>query len=225
MTTYTLTITLKSPALIGSGEGFGAGIDSDVVFDDIGIPYIPAKRIKGCLRDAAVDVKAMFELSGISYPLQLDTTFGLRGSRRSAPVYFSNLTIHAYEANYDWLRYLLNVKEHGKKLYRDLLSSESILDAFTEIRQQTAIDPDGVAQDHALRTIRVVKADTCFSGVIQVQGDGEGIRETLQLACLQLRNFGTKRTRGFGEISCSLTGEQGAKLPVPAVFKEGVCTQ
>ena len=42
-----ITIKLLSDALINSGEGFGAIIDSDVVFDDIGLPYIPAKRIKG----------------------------------------------------------------------------------------------------------------------------------------------------------------------------------
>jgi CRISPR/Cas system CMR subunit Cmr4 (Cas7 group RAMP superfamily) len=62
MKTYTLKLTLLSPCLIGSGEGFGAVIDSDIVFDEFGIPYIPAKRIKGCLRDSAIEVCEMFKL-------------------------------------------------------------------------------------------------------------------------------------------------------------------
>ena len=51
MMNHKINVKLKSDALIGSGEGFGAIIDTDVVFDEVGIPYIPGRRIKGCLKD------------------------------------------------------------------------------------------------------------------------------------------------------------------------------
>ena len=39
MKTLTIELKLLSNTLIGSGEGFGAIIDTDVVFDETGIPY------------------------------------------------------------------------------------------------------------------------------------------------------------------------------------------
>ena len=31
-------------------------VDMDVVYDENGLPYIPAKRIKGCIREAALEM-------------------------------------------------------------------------------------------------------------------------------------------------------------------------
>lgn len=47
MAVFTFNLELLSDTLIGSGEGWGATIDTDVVFDDFGLPYIPARRVKG----------------------------------------------------------------------------------------------------------------------------------------------------------------------------------
>ena len=43
-----LKVKLKSYTLCGSGEGRGL-IDSDIVFDRHGIPFIPGRRVKGLL--------------------------------------------------------------------------------------------------------------------------------------------------------------------------------
>ncbi|MBR3314560.1 MAG: hypothetical protein IKG18_10520 [Atopobiaceae bacterium] len=53
---YELTIALKSDLCSGSGDGFSSGIDTDVCYDTKGIPIIPGRRIKGCLREAALDI-------------------------------------------------------------------------------------------------------------------------------------------------------------------------
>lgn len=213
MKTLRIEIILKSSTLTGSGEGFGAIIDTDIVFDEIGIPYIPAKRIKGCLRDSATEVSEMFNTSGINFPLDIDNTFGKEGQEKSCPVYFSNLTIEDYQANKAWLQYY-------KK--SNLLSEESIINFFTEIRQQTAINEDtGVAKDHSLRTIRVIKKGHKFTGEIQVEDTS--IIDTLSLACLNMRHIGTKRNRGFGEIECNLY-EGSSKISVLERL-ETICTK
>lgn len=213
MKTLTIEITLKSSTLTGSGEGFGAIIDTDIVFDEIGLPYIPAKRIKGCLRDSATEVSEMFNSSGINFPLDIDNTFGKEGQEKSCPVYFSNLTIEDYQANKAWLQYY-------KK--SNLLSEESIINFFTEIRQQTAINEDtGVAKDHSLRTIRVIKKGHKFTGEIQVEDTS--IIDTLSLACLNMRHIGAKRNRGFGEIECNLY-EGSSKISVLERL-ETICTK
>jgi CRISPR-associated protein Csx10 len=208
MRALTIKISLKSDALIGSGEGFGAIIDTDIVFDKVGIPYIPARRIKGCLRDSAREICVMFESAGIDSFLDLrrdeknekeykivNDVFGRAGQEKPSPVFFSRLTIEAYNVNRKWLEYLLNE-------YKELVSAQSVLSAFTEIRQQTAINKDGVAKEHSLRTVRVIQKGVKFEGEIQV--DDDNAVELLSLACLNLKSVGTKRNRGFGEVLCEL---------------------
>lgn len=214
MKTYTLSIKLLSDALINSGEGFGAIIDSDVVFDEIGLPYIPAKRIKGCLRDAVREVCIMLESAQVISFLNLDKTndkeykvfedvFGLPGKESPAPVYFSHLTIDDYEKNRQWLEYLRNTyakEKHGT----GILTRDSVLATFTTIRQQTAINHEGVADEHSLRTIRVLRKGIVLRGEIHALEINPNIVKLLALGCLNLRRLGTKRNRGFGEVECRL---------------------
>ena len=239
MKTYTLSIKLLSDALINSGEGFGAIIDSDVVFDDVGLPYIPAKRIKGCLRDAAREVCAMLEEAQVYAFLNLDKTkdgeyqifeqvFGAPGKEFPAPVYFSHLTIDDYGKNRQWLEYLRDkyTKEHedsSKAKYRTgILTRDSVLTTFTTIRQQTAISKEGVADEHSLRTIRVLKKGIVFHGEIHALENDQNTVKLLTLGCLNLRRIGTKRNRGFGEVDCRLL--DGAKEVSILDELEALCT-
>lgn len=218
MKTYHLKLELLSPALAGSGEGYGAIIDSDIVFDDIGIPYIPAKRIKGCLLDSANEVKDMFTSAGIGFNLPISNIFGDIGTEHSAPVYFSNLTIENYDQNKAWLKYYLKM---GK--YKNILSKENILECFTEIRQQTRIDEtDGVAFEGSLRTSRLIRKGWTFTGEVVVEHPDQNILETLALACMNFRRFGTSRNRGFGEVRCTLL-DGGNEISIQSRLEE-LCT-
>lgn len=200
MKSYHLKLELLSPALTGSGEGSGAIIDSDVVFDDIGIPYIPAKRIKGCLLDSINEIKDMFNLAKIDFDLPISGIFGKIGSKYAAPVYFSDLMIENYTENRAWLEYFLNDRK-----YQTIISKDSILETFTEIRQQTRIDKaDGVAVDGSLRTSRIIKKGHVFIGEVMIENPNQKLLQTLAFACLNLRRFGTSRNRGLGEIQCKL---------------------
>ncbi len=51
--TYKVQIQLLSDTLIGATEVYGAIIDKDSVFDEVGLPIIPGKRVKGILRAEA----------------------------------------------------------------------------------------------------------------------------------------------------------------------------
>lgn len=51
-----LTITLCSDLCAGSGYAYAGVIDSDICYDDFGLPYIPAKRLKGCMRESAQSI-------------------------------------------------------------------------------------------------------------------------------------------------------------------------
>lgn len=218
MENYKLKIILKSPALIGSGLGYGALIDSDIVFDEVGIPYIPSKRIKGCLRNSAQEVQGMLNCADIKFNLDVHSVFGTQGNDQSAPIYFSNLYIDDYEANQDWLRYFMNRSDCQAIVSRDL-----ILETFTELRHQTAINDQGIADDHTLRTIRVMKKGHEFIGDIHIEFPTQTIIDTLNLAATNFRCLGTKRNRGFGEIECYFLDQDLDKLKFPK-YLEDICT-
>lgn len=55
-----------------------------------------------------------------------------------------------------------------------------------------------------MRIIRLLKKGKVFEGKVILEKDSEELLMLLSLACLNLRRFGTRRNRGFGEIKCSL---------------------
>ena len=232
ISSYKLQISLKSDTLIGSGEGFGSIIDADVVFDSLGLPFIPGRRLKGCLRESANQVCHMLSLSHIvsdlsktsrdgrteEYSPVLDL-FGKPGAETPARLRFFNYKLEDLEENQSCLQEL-------QQEFPGIVTRDSILQYFTCIRQQTAIDDTtGTAKPHALRTIRVVKKGFTFSGTILLDGGKAHPLESagkwslteenlLALACLNLRRIGTKRYRGFGEVECRLFKDNGPVDPL-----------
>lgn len=202
-------IKTLSPILPGNGQTFGSLIDSDVVFDEIGLPIIPAKRIKGLLRDSAIEVLDMFKLSNTTNKLDLSETnneynlvnsiFGLPGESRQACLNIDNLYIIDYAVIYKEIEDLLISK------YNKFINKNDIIENFTEIRKQTSIDPTTqTAKKHSLRTIRVVKKGIEFETNFVINYNIEEAIPLLVLATKNLKRMGTKRNRGFGEIKCSL---------------------
>lgn len=158
---YKIKITLLSETLIGSGEGYGGNIDSDVIFDDFGLPYIPARRIKGCLRESADEIVQYFPMFNSS---MVEKIFGKKGSEQYVTS-FSNLHLPDYK---DMIPYLSTYF----KEYPDTFNKESIIEQYTLMRTQTRIE-DGVADDGSLRTIRVIKPSKNLYGFIIMLGNNE----------------------------------------------------
>ena len=51
-----LKIELLSDLCTYSGDTFNSVVDTDVVYDQYGLPYIPAKRLKGCIRESCMEL-------------------------------------------------------------------------------------------------------------------------------------------------------------------------
>ena len=73
-----IIIKLHSDICIHSGYAYRGTIDSDVCCDQYGIPFLPARRLKGCLREAAFMIRLHPDLQGVN----LDDLFGERGQFR-----------------------------------------------------------------------------------------------------------------------------------------------
>lgn len=198
MNTYKLTIKLKSDSLIGSGQGFGVLIDSDVVFDDVGIPYIPARRVKGLLRDSAEELNSS---ALYSQPTDIASIFGKAGGAE-VNSYFSDLKLNGADEFKPWLQYLYQSE------LKNFINPEAVKDNYTLTRTQTAIEVEdkekfGTAKENSLRAARVLKKGLEFTGIIQTNTDKDFLINTAK----NLKWLGTKRNRGFGNVECVITEE------------------
>jgi len=206
MKTIKMKVELISDTISGSGEGFGAIIDTDCQYDEYGIPFISAKRIKGTLRNSLNDLLEMPAVSKANNFVDeadrekvLDTVFGKKGSMQSSSIAISDFVVENYDLAKSWFSYLIDQ-------YPNIFSSETILSTFTNIRTQTEIE-NGIAVPHSLRTSRAVNKGLKFMADITIEKEDEKIEELLALACANLRRIGTKRNRGLGDIQCELIGD------------------
>lgn len=202
MKSYKLSIKLLSDTLIGSGQGFGVLIDSDVVFDQYGIPYLPARRVKGLLRDSAEELNKS-ALYNESQKNSIDEIFGITGGDK-ANSYFSDLRLNVVKDFNPWLEYLYNSK------LNNIINPEAVKEYYTLTRTQTAIEDNrnnpnfGTAKENSLRTVRVLKKGWEFTGMIQTSVNKNDLLEN---AAKNLKWLGTKRNRGFGNVECEITKE------------------
>jgi len=208
---YKVIIKTLSDTIIGSPEAFGPIIDNDIVFDDNGFPYIPAKRIKGLFRNAAKDLLSIEGFKKlISLPEEIniiDKLFGEMGSTEAVPnIIFDNLYIFDRVELNQWCDYL-------KDKYPSFFNYNAVVDYFTDVRHQTAIDPETkITKEHSLRTIRVLSGQNEFSGYITVNYKNENVEKLLSFISLYLDRMGSKRNRGFGKIEVEILDESGNSL-------------
>ena len=191
-----LEIELLSDLCAASGEVHNSLIDCDVTYDEYGIPYIPAKRLKGCIREAALE---LFEL-GIITKEQYDKLFGEQGRNRSA-FSLSNARIRDYEDVID------NIKNYRGY---DFVNPQNVLELYTDIRIQTAVNLEtGVAENNSLRTMRVIQKGLIFEADCMLENEADV--DLLTNAVSLVKHIGVSRTRGFGLVNMTLKDSCGEK--------------
>ena len=201
---YELVITLKSDLCAGSGYAYAGIIDSDVCYDAYGFPYIAARRLKGCLREAA-------ELIGLK-SRETGELFGNPGEDAVKGIHIDN----AYIENYGELRRDYEMLEEK---YRRYITPQSILAQFTTVKAQTRIEKNGVAKDGSLRYIRTVnhyspsdrdKEMRFYARVTLPEGREEQWLQPMERIAKALRHIGMNRNRGLGSVSCRLLPCEGS---------------
>lgn len=187
-----IVITLKSDLCAASGQTFSSVVDSDIVTDNLGLPYIPARRIKGCLRDAAAYIRST----------AIDEFFGESGKSDSGSLKVRN----GYLEDRAALEYELTVRKG--------FSSQRVTELFAGIKAQTAIEGDS-AKDNSLRCTRVLShylpydrsRETKF--VFDVTGITDDKKSEFERICKALRHIGLMRTRGLGFVRAEYQHDTG----------------
>jgi CRISPR-associated protein Csx10 len=196
--TYKIQIQLLSDTLIGATEGYGAIIDKDSVYDEVGLPIIPGKRVKGILR-AEAELLNKFHPIAIKQKnnnnkTSIEFLFGDAGITDKNTEYLSvsNFVLPDYEANKTYLKCLIQKKE---------ISRSEVIAHFTTMRMMTRIDEDGIAENTSLRTFRVLKKRLIFEG--ELTFDSDYLAEFKNIVALT-RRIGSMRNRGLGQVQCTL---------------------
>lgn len=200
-----VTIQLKSPLQLSSGAA-DINVDTDVILDEWGLPFIPGKRFRGVLYESALELvemkEALGETEGALSRLILRELFN-RGQEESAvSANFEDFHIKGYE---DIVKELRGLAQQ----YGDVIGRNQIRDAFTSVRYQTAIDAEsGVAKDGSLRNLRVVDNTSFeFVGTLHIDGGNEQHETLLAAALKNMSAIGFKRNRGFGRIACAMPNQ------------------
>ena len=189
---YEIRIELRSNLCASSGDGYASTIDTDIVVDQYGIPYIPARRLKGCLRDAAVYLYG--EDSDI-----INKIFGISGNSHSGALKVENAKIEEYDS-------------FSKMCIENGLSANRVTELFTDTFASTAVESSGAAKENSLRFMRFVSKSKAwepdenlvFCADIEIDN---AYADDLIRICKALRHIGFKRNRGFGNVKCSLVNK------------------
>ncbi len=167
----------------GSGLSSGSDLDSLVVKDENGLPFVPGKTIKGLLRDAAEKI-CEFRKTGL---VKVEECFGRETGKNSDDTgagrcFFSNAEI-----------------ERGTQ---DFLNSEPKRKAmlFRKI-SSTAIDENGMAREHSLRRAEVAIPMTLEGKISGIPDEDSAnmIKESMKF----VKRLGENRHRGLGRCIIS----------------------
>lgn len=210
-----LKITLKSDLCAGNGESAGNAIDNDICVDDVGLPYIPARRIKGCLKQSAFDLEKMGYLPTASKEKRI-ALFGDAYGNEGC-VFIRDAVIKDAGSIRKYLKNEIRQKENlVPDEIRKMAHASKIVDIFSSVRGQTKLQ-DGVKEDNSLRFTRVVGQYDPFSSEsterltfyapIYLNTEDTELRRLLESCCRATRHIGNSRNRGLGNVEVSLCSE------------------
>lgn len=201
-----IKITLESDLCVASGESSGNTVDSDICIDSYGFPYIPARRIKGCLREAAQELMLMEAPEADPDKIRdlFGNPYGKEGSFR---------LMNGYMDGIEQLRRHIQEIKHDKgknEILRKAAHPVNIERLFSQVYGQTKMQ-DGVKVDNTLRFTRVLRqfdpleeANSKVVFWLPVCLEDKKLEGLLSACCKAMRHIGLNRNRGRGDITAEL---------------------
>ncbi len=169
---------------LSSGLSAGSKLDSTVVKEDKGLPYIPGKTIKGLVREMA---------SLLGDRVFVDTCFGTisekRAEQKAGECYFSDVKLPG-----DLTKQIID-NDLQERLYDEIAS--------------TMIAQNGIAEDKSLREIEVVVPLTLKGEIENIPSEYE---EKMKQSLKMIKRMGLNRNRGLGRCKvCIAEGDKSCE--------------
>lgn len=208
-----LKIVLRSDLCAGNGESAGNSVDTDVCMDGAGLPYIPARRLKGCLRQSAYDMEKM------EYPEAADKIRRLFGDAygNEGCLFLQDGVMRGAEAIQELLSKKIPKDDRNRKgcegpipdCVKRMAHPANVGRMFSKVRGQTKLQ-DGVKVDNSLRFTRVISQydpfdlksskEMEFYAPLYLDTEDPALKDFLTDCCKATRHIGTSRNRGLGNV-------------------------
>lgn len=208
--TFTLHIKMLSDWHIGTGSGRSGDVDSLVIRDPDGLPYIPAKSLTGIWRDACE--KVAYGLDGGTdgnWSNWVNVLFGDQPALAKGPI---NQAPRSAAVG-------IKAARLPQALREAMQGRPSLQEAITFIKPGVSIDPvSGCAREDFLRFEEMVRAGAVLEAGCQMDPAVWNALELQQKATAQallwastrlVEQLGGKRRRGSGRCVISLQTSSG----------------
>jgi len=172
------SITFYSAWHCGSGLSAGADVDALVIKDKDDLPFIPGKTMKGLIREAVEDYVEFCKDCKDCDDAAIERLFGKGADDENhvmGTAFFTNAQLPDEE--------------------RNAIVSENLQSLLYNKVTTTAINKDGIAKDHSLRSVETV-VPCCLHGEIHDVDDK--IASTVVESLGLIKRMGVKRNRGLG---------------------------
>lgn len=184
-----LVFDIRSWWLVGTGGGEMATFDDRPIRDDLGLPMIPGRQVRGLCRQALLEAEALFpDLAGVT-----ELLCGTR-AQPGAPL--------LDDPRPGCLRF------DSARLPDDeraaLAGRDGLIGQLYSTRRSTAMTAAGVARPRSLRFEEVVVPLTLTAGVTPLAGAPSDWKDRLRRALPLLTAVGSDRTRGLGRVIVTL---------------------
>ena len=199
-----LRIELLSDSAFGRGDGVAGLVDSEVEHDArTGLPFIKGRTVKGLLVEACADL--LYALDIQKSPASKDyhqAAWKLFGRPGSTLADKGCLHVGAALLPDDFRQHILAQVSQKTPTY----TAAQMLQAFTTIRHQTAVDTTtDMPKEGSLRSIRVVLRGTVFEAALHSDAPLKDSDYQLLAACAAgVKWGGQNRTRGLGQLKVEL---------------------
>jgi hypothetical protein len=202
METYWLCFRLLSDATFGRGEGLAGLVDQEVDHDELGLPCLEGRTLKGLLNEECANILYALERQGKDTSPWEAAAQRLLGGPGSTLDDDARMRVGPAQLPAD----LREAVQQAVETRDARLRPADILDSLTAIRRQTAVDEaSGAPETGTLRAMRVVLRQTPFEARLTFVKEPEGMDLPLLAACaLALRRAGTGRNRGRGRLQTAL---------------------
>jgi hypothetical protein len=210
MANFFIQLTLLSDTTFSRGDGVAGLLDREVEHDELGLPYLHGRTLKGLLGEEADNL--LDYLAAMNIPLDVweaarQTLFGSGGSKLSAGAKLHYSHAQLPPGVRDTVRLTLEKATDNRLIRQDVLA------ALTAVRRQTAVNGDGLPHDGSLRSMRVILRQTVFTAELTCGRDMSTTElALLSAAVLALRRAGTGRNRGRGQLQADLLDAQGRSV-------------
>ncbi len=173
---------------LSSGLSAGAKLDSTVVKDENNIPFIPAKTLKGLVRQMA-ELSKDKEFVNTCFGYSSDEKDDFYDKNKKGTIsqcYFSNATLN-------------------KETYESIKKAKLQNNLYDEISSTKIDKQSGVAEDYSLREIEVVIPLTLHTKIENVP---ENYKDLMKNALRSVKQMGLNRNRGLGRCVISVKEEK-----------------